>query len=345
MTSKICIISGVTGQTGSYLAEELLARGFQVIGFSRRTAVHSTQRIDHLLDNEQFEYLEGDVTDAGFITRLIAEKGPYAYYNMAAQSHVHASFESPVSTTEMDLIGVLNALEAIRTLSPHTKFYQASTSGMFGSSFDEIIESDRCVKYQDESTEMVPQSPYAVAKLAAHHMVRLYREAYGLYACSGIMFNNESPRRGENFVTQKIALWVQRFNKWRNGERVLSDRDDVLSLAVCPSETFPKLRLGNIDAYRDWAHSRDTARAIVLMLEQEDVPEDLVIGTGETHSVREFLRIALGEDYEDYIVIDPKFFRPAEVPYLRSNPARAKSKLNWKPQIGFPELVKEMCHT
>lgn len=343
MTDKLAVISGCSGQTGSYLAEELLQRNYYVVGFSRRTAVHSTQRVDHLLDRNDFEYLEGDVTDAGFITRLIGERKPDLYFNMAAQSHVHTSFESPVATTEMDYVGVLHALEAIRTLSPETKFYQASTSEMFGSSFDEIVESERIIRYQDENTEMIPQSPYAVAKLAAHHLVRLYREAYGLYACSGIMFNNESPRRGENFVTQKIALWVKRFNAWRNGERVLTGGDDVLSLADCPSDTFPKLRLGNVDAYRDWTHSKDMAKGIVMMLEQ-DSPEDLVLGTGETHSVRQFLRIALGEDYEEYIVIDPKFFRPAEVPYLRSNPQKAMGKLNWKPKIAFRDLVLEMCN-
>lgn len=338
----ISIISGVTGQDGSYLAELLLSKGEKVIGFSRRTAVHSTSRIDHLMSNENFTYLEGDITDQQFIWKLISDYKSNKYFNLGAQSHVHTSFNNPKSTFDIDLLGVLTVLEAIRTLSPETRFYQASTSEMFGSnvSYEQI---DDCLEsifftgnnktwraaFQDESTPFAPNSPYAIAKLAAHNLVRLYRESYGLKCCSGILFNHESPRRGENFVTQKIIKWIVNFEKW-----IKQGSDKPLD----------KLRLGNLDASRDWGHAKDYVVAMDLLISQDKMI-DCVVGTGETYTIREFLTEAFSligiDNWKSYVIVDPKFFRPSEVPYLKSKPDLIKS-LGWSTTFTFKDLVKDM---
>jgi len=315
---KKALIYGITGQDGSYLSELLLSKGYEVVGVARRSSTSSTERIDHIWDQINIE--EGDITDAVSVYSLIREHQPDEIYNLAAQSHVKTSFDQPLYTWQVNAEGPLNILEAIRQHSPHSRFYQASTSEMFGKNFTE--KAGR--KYQDEQTPFLPQSPYAVAKLASHHTVRLYRESYGIFACSGILFNHESERRGELFVTRKITKYVSR--RYNN-----PDLDEML-------------RLGNLEARRDWGHAEDYVRGMWLML-QQDNPEDYVLATGETHSVADFLNYAFSyvqEEWNDHVIIDPKFYRPAEVDYLLGDSTKAREKLGWKPEIDFQSLVEKM---
>ena len=340
---KVAAISGVTGQDGSYLAELLLSKGYFVIGFSRRVSVDTSERIKHLLDDANFQFEEGDVCDALYITELLTKYRVEEFYNLAAQSHVHTSFLQPIVTTEINYLAPLNILNCIKSLSPHTKFYQASTSEMYGDEYD----GEDGYKYQDEDTYMNPQSPYAIAKLAAHHAVRLYRESYGLFTCSGILFNHESPRRGEKFVTRKITKWIGDYVKWRNKpnvDRIIVDEDKDYILST--DEKFPKLRLGNLDAYRDWGHAKDYVRAMWMMM-QHDVPDDYVVSTCKSHTVREFLEeafyaISYDGNWEDLVVIDPQFYRPAEVDYLNGVSIKARTALGWTPEYAFEDLVAEM---
>ena len=325
--NKVAIITGATGQDGSYLSELLLDKGYTVVGLRRRSSSEKgLERIQHLLNNDKFKLVEADITDSGCVNNLIRDYLPHEVYNLAAQSHVGTSFKQPLYTTQVNIEGPLNFLEAIRLLSPSTKFYQASTSEMFGKNFELMGDT----KYQKETTPFVPQSPYAVAKLAAHEMVRIYRDSYGLFACCGILFNHESERRGENFVTRKITKWI--------GEFVASGQD----------EDFPALRLGNLDAHRDWGHAQDYVEAMYLMLQQEE-PEDYVIATSETHSVREFLTEAFNEigipDFEPYVVIDPEFYRPCEVDWLLGHTGKARQQLGWRPQVSFQDLVQRMVRS
>ena len=375
MDKVVSVISGISGQDGSYLAEYLLSKGEQVIGFSRRTSVHSTRRIDHLMGEKNFTYLEGDVNDQQFIWKLIADHKPTKFFNLAAQSHVHTSFSNPETTFNIDTLGVLYILEAIRTLSPETRFYQASTSEMFGSNYsacrglpfdgNEIVEQ----RFQNEDTPFSPNSPYAIAKLAAHHLVRLYRESYSLKCCSGILFNHESPRRGDNFVTQKIIKWLVNFEQWKKKNEALEENkqctyetfnDNITLMRTNPDNkpygslaawavgpAISKLRLGNLDASRDWGHAADYVKAMDLMLDQDRL-DDFVVGTGETHAIRDFLKYSFSllniSNWEDYVVIDPKFIRPSEVPYLCARPERIKA-LGWKPEITFEKLIEDMYNT
>ena len=325
--NKIAIVTGATGQDGSYLSELLLDKGYTVVGLRRRSSSEKgLERIQHLLNNDNFKLVEADITDSGCVNNLIAEYMPHEVYNLAAQSHVGTSFKQPSYTSQVNLQGPINFLESIRLLSPSTKFYQASTSEMFGKNYEEFAGT----KYQKETTPFVPQSPYAVAKLAAHEMVRIYRDSYGLFACCGILFNHESERRGENFVTRKITKWI--------GEFVASGQD----------EDFPALRLGNLDAHRDWGHAQDYVDAMYLML-QQDEPEDYVIATSETHSVREFLTEAFNEigipNFEPHVVIDPEFYRPCEVDWLLGHTGKARQQLGWRPKVSFPELVQRMVRS
>ena len=374
---KVAVISGVTGQDGSYLAELLLSQGYFVIGFSRRVSVDTSERIRHLLTNANFQFEEGDVCDPLYIAELLTKYRVEEFYNLAAQSHVHTSFSQPVVTTEINYIGPLNILNCIKSLSQHTRFYQASTSEMFGDEYDvyegiEITigtENINCpIKYQDEQTPFSPQSPYAVAKLAAHHACRLYRESYGLFACSGILFNHESPRRGEKFVTRKITKWIGEFIRWMKEQEeneVGFDLDfevtpDMISvIRTNPNDEeyghndswafgakFPKLRLGNLDAHRDWGHAKDYVRAMWMMM-QNDQADDYVVATGESHTIREFLDEAFyamnyDGDWEDLVVIDPKFYRPAEVEYLNGVATKIETTLGWEPEYAFEDLVAEM---
>ena len=340
---KVAAISGVTGQDGSYLAELLLSKGYFVIGFSRRVSVDTSERIKHLLDDANFQFEEGDVCDALYITELLTKYRVEEFYNLAAQSHVHTSFLQPIVTTEINYLAPLNILNCIKSLSPHTKFYQASTSEMYGDEYD----GEDGYKYQDEDTYMNPQSPYAIAKLATHHACRLYRESYGLFTCSGILFNHESPRRGEKFVTRKITKWIGDYVKWRNKpnvDKIIVDEDKDYILST--DEKFPKLRLGNLDAYRDWGHAKDYVRAMWMMM-QHDVPDDYVVSTCKSHTVREFLEeafyaISYDGDWEDLVVIDPQFYRPAEVDYLNGVSIKARTALGWTPEYAFEDLVAEM---
>jgi len=311
--TKTALITGVTGQDGSYLAELLLNKGYDVIGVKRRTSTISTGRIDHIFNNPNFELRYGNMIDSGAIYRLLKEYNPDEVYNLAAQSHVRVSFETPEETANIVAMGTLKLLEAIVNFNRDIKFYQASSSEMFG---------DNPETPQNELTRLMPASPYACSKVFAHNLIRNYRESYKLHASSGILFNHESPRRGETFVTRKITLAAARIK--------LGLQDT--------------LRLGNLDAKRDWGFAGDYVEAMWLMLQQEK-PDDYVIATGETHSVKEFLNFVFehaGLDVEKHVQIDKRLFRPHEVPLLLGDPTKAKEKLGWEPDITFSGLAKMM---
>ena len=320
--NKVAMVTGVTGQDGSYLSELLLNQNYTVIGLHRRSSVNNFERINHLLNNPRFKLEEFDLTDPSDCSYVIESYSPDELYNLAAQSHVATSFKQPTTTMEINTIGVINLLETIRARSPKTRFYQASTSEMFGANY---TSGDFGGKYQNEDTPFLPQSPYAVGKLSSHRMVQIYREAYNMYACSGILFNHESPRRGENFVTRKITRYLGR-----------------LVNGVISKDT--KLKLGNLDATRDWGHAKDYVEAMYLMMTQENA-DDYVIATGSAHTVRDFLEKAFGLvnlDYKDYVEVDPELYRPAEVTYLKGDYSKAKKKLGWTPTASLDELVKDM---
>ncbi|MGE0555835.1 MAG: GDP-mannose 4,6-dehydratase [Gemmatimonadales bacterium] len=305
------LITGVTGQDGSYLAEHLLGKGYEVLGVVRRTSHHSYERIDHLLD--RVEIVTADLLDQHSLTQVIGKHQPDEVYNLAAQSFVPTSFTQPVLTGEFTALGVTRILEAIRLAHPRAKFYQASSSEMFG----KVVETP-----QSERTSFHPRSPYGVAKVYGHWITVNYRESYGLYAVSGILFNHESPRRGIEFVTRKVSDAVARIK---------------LGLAR-------ELKLGNLDARRDWGFAGDYVDAMWRMLQQPE-PDDYVIGTGETHSVRELVEIAfahVGLDYREYVKTDPSFLRPAEVDLLVADPSKARRLLGWEPTVDFASLVRMM---
>jgi GDPmannose 4,6-dehydratase len=314
---KKALISGITGQDGSYLAELLLGKGYEVHGIVRRASTFNTHRIDHLYHDPHemgvplfLHY--GDLTDGSQLARLIRAVEPDEIYNLAAQSHVLVSFDQPEYTGNATALGVTRLLEAIRETGVATRLYQASSSEMFGDA----------PAPQSEDTPFRPRSPYAIAKLYAHWIVRNYREAYGMYAVSGILFNHESERRGETFVTRKITRAVS---------RILAGKQD-------------RVYLGNLDAIRDWGHAKDYVEAMYLMLQQE-VPRDYCIGTGEGHTVREFCELAFGHvglDWSRFVDIDQRYFRPTEVPALVADPSRARAELGWKPSVSFRELATGM---
>lgn len=322
---KKAIIYGVTGQDGSYLSELLLSKEYTVYGITRRTSVDNTTRITHLSNKNNFILLQGDVTDTSSIYRLLNEVQPDEVYNLAAQSNVGTSFNQPLLTWNVTGQGCLNILEVIRQMGNRPRFYQASSSEMFGDQYN--LDNNR-EKYQDEKTRFAPQSPYAIAKLAAHSAVSLYRRSYDLFACGGILFNHESERRGERFVTRKISRYVA-----------------DLYWATQTGRSIPKLKLGNLAARRDWGHAEDYVEAMWMML-QQDEPMDFVIATGETYSVEDYLKEAFKciniVEYMDYTEIDPNLKRPSEVPYLRGIADKAKRRLDWKPRTGFKELVSRM---
>jgi GDPmannose 4,6-dehydratase len=322
---KKAIIYGVTGQDGSYLSELLLSKEYTVYGITRRTSVDNTIRINHLSNKNNFNLLQGDVTDPSSIYRLLNEVQPDEVYNLAAQSHVGTSFEQPLLTWSVTGQGCLNILEVIRQMGNRPRFYQASSSEMFGDQYN--LDNNR-EKYQDEKTRFAPQSPYAIAKLAAHSAVSLYRRSYDLFACGGILFNHESERRGERFVTRKISRYVA-----------------DLHWATQTGRSIPKLKLGNLSARRDWGHAEDYVEAMWMML-QQDEPMDFVIATGETYSVEDYLKEAFKciniIEYMDYTEIDDNLKRPSEVPYLRGIADKAKRRLDWKPKTGFKQLVSRM---
>jgi GDPmannose 4,6-dehydratase len=308
---KTAFITGITGQDGSYLAEFLLEKGYQVFGLVRRASSPRYDRIEHILD--RIVLVEGDLTDLTSLQLALETAQPDEIYNLAAQSFVGASWNQPILTSDVTGLGAVRLFEAARRVCPKAKIYQASSSEMFGHA-QEVP--------QKETTPFNPQSPYACAKVFAHHMAHVYRKSYGMFIACGICFNHESPRRGIEFVTRKISDGVARIKLGLSNE----------------------LRLGNLDAKRDWGYAGDYVKAMWLML-QQDKPDDYVIATGETHSVREFVEIAfqvVGLDWRKYVVIDERFYRPADVPLLQGDPSKAMRVLGWKPETTFKELVKMM---
>ena len=326
---KTALVTGVNGQNGSYLAELLLEKGYKVVGTVRRASTNNTERIDHIKDNN-FSVVECDITDSGNVFDIIAKTRPQEIYNTCGQSHVHTSFEQPNYTFQVNACGVLNLLEGIRFFAPSCRMISFNTSEMFGDSYSVEQNTDTPYdeprKYQDENTRFAPRSPYAVSKMAAHNLIHTYRDSYNLFVCSSINFNNESMRRGENFVTRKITKYIGR---------------------LVNHKTSDKLKLGNIYAKRDWGHTKDTVRGTWLAL-QHRVPDDYVFCTGETHSVEEFLNEAfnlVNLDWHDYVEIDKNLFRPAEVDYLCGRADKAKRVLKWEPTVSFKKLVKEMVES
>ncbi len=312
-TRKTALVTGVTGQDGSYLAEFLLNKGYRVIGLKRRTSLISTDRINHIYNHPSFEMHYCSMIDPGSLYRIISQEHPDEIYNLAAQSHVRVSFETPEETAQIVGMGTLRLLEAILNVDPDIKLYQASSSEMFG---------DNPEAPQDENTRFMPASPYACSKVFAHNLVRNYRKSYGIHASCGILFNHESPRRGETFVTRKITMAAAKIK--------LGLQD--------------KLRLGNLDAKRDWGFAGDYVEAMWMMLQQEQ-PDDFVVATGQTHTVREFLETVF--NYADlqidkHVEIDKRLLRPQEVPLLLGDPSKAEEKLGWTPTVTFSELAKMM---
>ena len=310
---KTALITGVTGQDGSYLAELLLKKNYRVIGTKRRSSVINTVNVDHLYDNPDFKMVYSSMNDVGSLYKILSDTKPDEVYNIAAQSHVRTSFDIPEETVDTVAMGTMRFLEACRNVVPDCKFYQASSSEMYGDNLDEL---------KNEETRMTPASPYACAKLFSHNIVRNYRIGYGMHASSGILFNHESPRRGETFVTRKVTRAAARIKLGKQKE----------------------LKLGNLSAVRDWGFAGDYVEAMWLML-QQDKADDYVIATGECHSVKELVEVAFslaGLDYEKYIDIDPRYYRPHEVPHLRGDSSKAQRVLGWKPRHTFEDLIKMM---
>ena len=317
MKQKVAIITGVNGQDGSFLTEQLLEKNYEVVGVSRRTSNEDKKyyNLDNSLNHPNFKLENGDLTDASSIFRIVAQYKPAEFYNLGAQSHVGISFTTPDSTMQINATGVLNCLEAIRIFSPDTRFQQASTSELYGD-----------CKYapQDEQTPFAPNSPYACAKLAAHNLVGNYRRAYGIFACSGILFNHESERRGEQFVTRKITKAAARIKLGLQNE----------------------LRLGNLDAKRDWGYAPEYVEGMVLML-QQDHPDDYVLATGETHTIRDFINYAgevAGFDLMKHVVVDDQYKRPSEVPLLLGDSSKARNVLGWTPKTNAKKLAEIMYY-
>ncbi len=309
--AKSALITGITGQDGSYLTELLLEKGYTVHGLVQRSANYQYENIEHLL--KDIHIITGDLADFSSLMRAVKASSPDEIYNLAAQSFVKASWDIPELTGDITGVGVCRMLEAMRLEAPNAKFYQASSSEMFG----KVLETP-----QNENTPFYPRSPYGVSKAYGHYATVNYRESFDMFACSGILFNHESPRRGREFVTRKIAIGVSRIKKGLDKQ----------------------LKMGNIDAKRDWGFAGDYVQAMWKMLQLE-APEDFVVGTGETHSVKEYLELAfahVGLNWQDYIVEDQEFMRPAEVDLLLADPSKAKEKLDWTPKVSFAELVAMM---
>ena len=310
---KTALITGITGQDGSYLAELLLKKNYRVVGIKRRTSLISTDRINHLYTNKNFKVVYGNLNDSGALHRIMKETMPDEIYNLAAQSHVRVSFETPEETSEFVALGTLRLLEAMRNMCPDAKFYQASSSEMFG---------DNPENPQSETTRLMPASPYACAKVFAHNLCRNYREGYGMHISSGILFNHESPRRGETFVTRKITLAAARIK----------------------TGIQEKLFLGNLEAKRDWGFAGDYVEAMWLMTQQKTA-DDYVVATGETHTVKEFLYEVFAHaelSVDKYVEIDERLFRPHEVPLLLGDCSKAEDELGWTPKVKFADLAKMM---
>ena len=315
--NKVALITGIAGQDGSYLSEHLVEQGYEVHGMIRRqsTAENQENRLDHLIREDKITTHYGDLLDVSSLTRIILETKPTHIFNLGAMSHVRVSFDAPQFTIETNGIGVLSMLELYRQHCPEAKFYQASSSEMFGNSVDPD-------GYQRESTSMTPVSPYGCSKVLGYNLVRHYRNAYNLHACNGILFNHESPRRGSNFVTNKV----------------------VKTAAQIKLGLVDKLELGNMDSYRDWGHSKDYTRGMIDIINY-DTPDDFVLSTGETYSVRDLCEVVfdyLEMDYRDYVVQNTKYMRPEELKYLKGDCRKAKEILGWKPEYTFRSMMYEM---
>jgi GDPmannose 4,6-dehydratase len=334
MSKKSAMIWGVTGQDGSYLSELLLGEGYEVIGVKRRSSTNNLGNLANVIENPDFELVEGDITDAHSVSGLVKDHQPTELYNVAAMSHVGTSFQQPSYTFMANAVGELNILEAIRQNSPKTKHFFAATSEMMGSNFNVGKDGE---KYQDETTPLSANSPYAAAKLASYHLVKMYREGYGLFACSSITHNHESERRGENFVTRKITKYIGKYaQKFYDGDQPYYKMPEP--------DCIPKLKLGNIDSIRDFSYAPDIVRAFYLMLQQEK-PQDYMLCSGIGHSIRDFLSTSFGwveSLWEDYVEIDPSLYRPVEVPFLRGVNSKATNELGWKPNVNFVQMVTKM---
>jgi GDPmannose 4,6-dehydratase len=363
---KRVLLFGSTGQDGSYLAEQLLEDGCVVYGVARRTSTSNAARISGILANEYFHLLTGDITDYSSVQAAFREAKPDWVFNLAAQSHVWSSFNLACTSLDITAQGCVNILEVLRHDFPKAKMYQASSSEMYGDSFSVKTETDDSrihwsapqavglpPRYQDENTKFNPQSPYAIAKLAAHQFCNLYRKAYGLDIRCGILFNHESERRGEEFVTRKITKWIGAYRAWADTEFFTIGKLNVPDDKIYNGrpvnddrpELFPKLRLGNLKAIRDWGHAEDYVKAMILIMEH-DKADDWVVSTGQAHSVADFLAEAfeqagLGASMH-YIVHDKTFERPSEVPFLKGDSSKIRNELGWEPEIEFKDIVARM---
>jgi GDPmannose 4,6-dehydratase len=358
MSNKVGLIFGITGQDGSYLAELLLSKKYYVYGVARRTSTSNDERISHIRDSS-FEVLQGDVTDPHSVDRAVSLAYNKAcqlctspcleVYNLAAQSHVRVSFDEPAHTWDVTAKGALNILESIRKLASTAKYYQAGSSEMFGASRGtEKVLNGRVINQQGEATPFEPRSPYAIAKLAAHHLTKVYRYSYNIFACNGILFNHESERRCDAFVTRKISKHIASLHMNIVASSTTPWLDLPLHIRTQVLTTMPKLKLGNLTAYRDWGHAEDFVYAMWLMLQQPK-PDDYVIATGETHSVKEFLveafNLGLGYYSDSLVEFDESLVRPSEVNYLCGDYSKAKRILGWEPKIKFKELVQRMVNS
>jgi GDPmannose 4,6-dehydratase len=339
---KTAVITGALGQDGSWLADLLLSKGYKVYGVKRRSSTENDWRVHHLIGEPNYQLIEGELTDPSSMTYLLSKIKPDEFYNLGAMSQVASSFEQPAYTFDVNARSVIYMLEAIRSFSPNTRFYQAGTSEELGSNYTVGEDGE---KYQDENTPLMANSPYAVAKIAAHHAVSFYRRAYNVWACVGILHNHEGTRRSEEFVTRKITKWIGQYYVWKNnrGEYPLISMDDQY---ICADRLkFSKLRLGNMNTYRDWSDARDMVRGMWMML-QRDEPDDFMLGSGVARTVNMFCSVAFSHigirNFMDYIYIDPQFYRPCEVTYLRAKTDKANNVLGWKPEVSFYQMVKEM---
>lgn len=372
---KTALVTGAPGQDFSYMSELLLEKGYNVVGTCKYSSTDQNKRfegLEHILEHENFTLETLDITDNTGCFNIIDRYKPDELYNLAAASHVGESFKNPISVFNINTIGVINLLEGIRQLSPETKMFHSSTSEMFGSNYTQDFESpdlcvikadadynavgneEKMVKFQDERTPLEPNSPYAAAKVAAHNMMRIYRESYGLFTCCGITFNHGSPRRGEQFVTRKITKYVASLKKWLDSNEPycepIFDNDNITldwkeGSGNSNSVVFPKLRLGNVDAVRDWSYAGDMVEGFYAMLQQEK-PKDYVFASGSSFTVRDFLKAAFSKigiaNYNDYWVVDQQFFRPNEVEFLEGRSNCAKMELGWEPKVSFLQLVSKM---
>ncbi len=327
---KRALITGITGQDGSYLSEFLLDKGYEVSGLMRRNSTPNVRNIEHLLG--KIKLYDGDLLDQGSIDRAVKDFQPDEIYNLAAQSFVKTSWTQPILTGEVTGLGAVRVLEAVRNVKPDAKMYQASSSEMFGNNPDEFL---------NEKSQLLAHSPYAIAKLYAHKMTENYRDSYGLFTCSGILFNHESPRRGIEFITRKITYSVACIKAGVENSKMSNEEKE-------PLVRDGKIKFGNLDSKRDWGFAKDYVEAMWLML-QQDKPEDYVVGTGVTHSVKEFLQFAFEEagitDWESHIEIDERFKRPADLTYLRGDSTKAKNQLKWEPKTDLKSLIKIMIES